>query len=314
MREQEDVEVASVWDHDAERAARFARELGAPVAADVDAVWGNPELDGVVICSETDRHAGLVMAAAAARKNMFVEKPLGMNAADSWAMAEAVLKAGVVFQTGYFMRSSPVHLFLRDQIAAGAFGRITRARHSNCHSGSLGHWFDTDFRWMADPAVAGCGAFGDLGTHSLDILLWLFGDVERVTGYVDVAVDNYDGCDEFGEALLLFRNGVLATLAAGWVDVANPISLLISGTEGHAHVCEGQLYFKSNHVEGATGDEPWTDLPEPLPHAFQLYLDTLNGVDDLPLVTVREAAMRSAVMDAVYAGAADRAWVSPVVR
>ena len=36
----------------------------------------------------------------------------------------------------------------------------------------------------ADPKIAGCGAFGDLGTHSLDILLWMFGDVASATGTI----------------------------------------------------------------------------------------------------------------------------------
>jgi predicted dehydrogenase len=57
-------------------------------------------------------------------------------------------------------------------------GKITRARGSNCHSGSLGGWFDKEYRWMADPKIAGVGAFGDLGTHKLDIL-------DAVTGVKD---------------------------------------------------------------------------------------------------------------------------------
>ena len=85
-----------------------------------------------------------MLAAAAAGKHMFVEKPLGMGAVDAYRMAEAIEKAGVLFQTGYFMRGNPIHLFLREQIAAGSFGKITRIRHSNCHAGSLGGWFDAD--------------------------------------------------------------------------------------------------------------------------------------------------------------------------
>ncbi|MCU0503671.1 MAG: Gfo/Idh/MocA family oxidoreductase, partial [Anaerolineae bacterium] len=139
------------------------------------------QIDGVVICSETDRHEPLVLAAAAAKKHIFAEKPLGLGATDAYRMAAAIKKAGVLFQTGYFQRGNPLHLFLREQIGAGAFGTITRIRHTNCHAGSLKGWFDTEWRWMADPAQAGVGGFGDLGTHSLDILLWLMGGVKDVT-------------------------------------------------------------------------------------------------------------------------------------
>src|SRR4029450_13763343 len=130
----------------------------------------------------------------------------------------AIEKAGVLFQTGYFMRGDAKHQFLKQQVAAGAFGKITRVRGSNCHSGALGRWFDTEWRSMADPKIAGCGAFGDLGTHSLDILLWLFGEVEKVTAQLDTGTGAYGDCDETGEGILRFKSGTIGTLAAAWDD------------------------------------------------------------------------------------------------
>ena len=311
LKERRDVEVAAVWDHDAARARSSAEALGCRTVEDVRAVWDDRAVEAVVVCSETDRHEALVTAAAAAGKHLFVEKPLGFAAADARSMAAAIEKAGVIFQTGYFMRGSPVHLFLKEQIAAGSFGRITRARHSNCHKGSLGGWFDKEWRWMADPKIAGCGAFGDLGTHSLDILIWLFGDVRRVAASIGVATGRYGDCDEFGEGLLEFESGVVATLAAGWVDVANPVTALVSGTEGHAHVAGGELRFQSARVEGADGKTAWTKLPAAWPHAFELFLDAVAGKPDVPLVSAREAAYRSAVMEALYEAARTHTWVAP---
>lgn len=305
------VRVKSVWDHDEARAHKNAAALGATVCADPGEIFGDADIEAVVVCSETDRHEELVLAAAAAGKGLFVEKPLGMGAEDSLRMAAAIEQAGVIFQTGYFMRSAPVHLFLKEQVDAGAFGTITRVRGSNCHSGALGGWFDTEWRWMADPRQAGCGAFGDLGTHSLDILMWLAGYVTSVTATVGAPVARYDGCDEFGEAMLRFRNGIVGTLAAGWADVANPVTLLIAGTEGHAYVRDGELYFQSKNVEGADGKTPWQTLPAALPHAFDLFLDAVTGDRSAPLVTAREAAARSAVMEAMYIAAAEAAWVTP---
>jgi predicted dehydrogenase len=311
LNKRDDVRVTRVWDHDAERAARRAGQLNAAVTADAADIWADDSISAVIVCSETDHHEPLVLAGAAARKHLFVEKPLGLGAADAARMADAIKAAGVLFQTGYFMRGQPVHRFLREQIAAGSFGKITRVRHSNCHSGSLGGWFDTEWRWMADPAQAGVGAYGDLGTHSLDILMWLLGDVASVTASIHVATGRYGDCDEFGEGLLRFADGTVATLAAGWVDVANPVTALVSGTEGHACVVNGQVYFKSSRVEGADGASPWENLPEMLPHAFELFLDAVVGKSlPLPLVTAREAAMRSAVMEALYAASRSNAWVN----
>ncbi len=306
-----DVRVKYVWDHDAARAHLRAGELGAQVVTDASAIYNDSDVSAVVICSETNLHEPLVLQATAARRHLFVEKPLGFDGASALRMARAIEAAGVIFQTGYFMRGDPINLFLRKQIRAGAFGKITRLRHTNCHAGSLKHWFDTDWRWMTDLAQAGVGAFGDLGTHSLDVMLWLLDNPtpSAVTADVDVAVRHYGACDEFGEGMLKFNDGMIGTLAAGWVDVQHPISYVISGTQGHAYVADNQLYFYSEHVNGADGKQVWSDLPARLPHAFDLFLDAVIGKLDVPLVTPHEAATRSTIMQALYQAAQQRAWV-----
>ena len=304
-----DLKVKYVWDPDPTRADRRATALMARTTPALDTIWRDREVSAAVICSETRLHESLVVPAAAAGKHLFVEKPLGMGAADSARMALAIEKAGILFQTGYFMRGDPLHLFLKQQVEAGSFGTITRYRQSNCHKGALAGWFDTEWRWMTDPAQAGCGAFGDLGTHALDIMLWIMGEVSSVTASVDTATRRYGDVDEYGEGLLRFRRGGIGTLAASWVDVAHPASLILSGTEGHACILNGKLHVQSSRIPGADGKAPWTDLPAAWPHAFDLFLDAIAGKPHAPLVTVREAALRSTVMEALYTAAREHRWI-----
>ena len=310
INKRSDVQIKYVWDHDPVRAQKRAEALKSESISVLDTIWDDASIQGVIICSETDRHEPLVLAAAGAGKHLFVEKPLGMGAVDAYRMADAIQKAGVLFQTGYFMRGNPTLRFLKEQIEAGSFGKITRYRHTNCHSGSLGGWFDTEWRWMADRSQAGCGAFGDLGTHVLDIMLWLMGQVRSVTASLDTATRRYGDIDEFGEGLMKFENGCIGSLAAGWVDVTHPVSLILSGTEGHAYIANGQLFLQSGKIPAADGKSPWTDLPPAWPHAFELFLDALTGKDHAPLVTAHEAAYRSAVMEALYTGAEKRTWIT----
>ncbi|MBM3847470.1 MAG: Gfo/Idh/MocA family oxidoreductase [Verrucomicrobia bacterium] len=309
LKNRPDVRVKSVWDHDSQRATKCASALNASVEPSVQKIWADPEIQGAVICSETDRHKNLVVAGAAARKHLFVEKPLGITTRDSDLMASAMDQARIHFTTGYFMRTDPIHLFLKQEVAAGRFGKITRVRGSNCHSGSLGGWFDTEWRWMADPKQAGVGGFGDLGTHKLDILMWLFGDVESVTGTIKVVTGRYGDCDESGEAMLRFKSGIVGTLAAGWVDVDDPVQLLISGTEAHATVIQGKLYYRSKHVAGADGKAPFTALPQAHPAPLHQWVDSVGGKVSSSLVTPQEAAARVRVMDAVYRAAKRNSWV-----
>ncbi len=304
-----DVTVKAVWDHDTARAQKVTAELGARQSTDLEEIWADPQISAVIVCSETNRHRDLVLAAARAGKHMFVEKPLGISAKESRDMARAIEKEKLIFTTGYFMRADPKHIFIKDEVAKGNFGQITRVRGSNCHSGSLGGWFDHEYRWMADPALAGVGAFGDLGTHKLDILIWMLGDVNAVTGDVRPVTHRYGECDESGEALIEFKNGVMATLAAGWVDIEDPVQLLISGTEGHALVYDNHLFYRSQRVPQSDSKEAWTKLP-PAPRApLHQFLDTVAGAKDQALVTAHEAADRVKVMEAIYEGARSRKWV-----
>ncbi len=301
----DDFLVAGVWDHDPARAEKYAAQLQCPLLTSDDQIWSDPTIDCVVIYAETNRHRDLIRKAAAAKKDMFVEKPLGFTAADAKEAARLIKDAGVLFQTGYFMRGNPAVQFLKKQMEQGAFGTVTSIRYTNCHSGSLGGWFDTDYRWMANPAIAGCGAFGDLGTHALDIILWLTGKLPaKAAASIRTITGRYENCDETGEALLVFPDGMTATIAAGWVDVANPVTCEISGTKGHAVIVNGELFFKSELVPGADNDRtPWTALPESLPHAFQIYLDAVCGKTTGTLITPEEAADRNLVMEAIYRSA-----------
>jgi predicted dehydrogenase len=317
LKGRSDVTVRYVQDEVEARGTFRAGQLGATWTPDTHKVLADPAVQAVIVCSTTAHHQRDVSAIVQAKKHLFVEKPLGMSYADARPMADAIEQAKLIFQTGYFMRGDPKHRFLKEQMEKGNLGKITRVRGSNCHSGALGGWFDSkpaavheDWRWMADPKQSGCGAFGDLGTHALDILVWLNGRVEAATAQIDPGTRRYNDTDETGEGLMRFANGSIGTLAAAWLDVANPVPLLVSGTEGHAAIINGQLHLVSKKVASFDGTAPvrQSELPPPLPHAFELFLDKLAG-KDVPLVSPQEAAYRNAIFDAMYEGARTGTWV-----
>jgi predicted dehydrogenase len=301
--------VKSVWDHDEARGRKGAEALGAHFTANADSIWSDPEIEAAIICSETSLHKTLVPHAAKAKKHLFVEKPLGMNGRETREMADALNAAGVTFSSGYFMRGEPVMQYLKKLVDDNAFGQITRVRSSNCHDGALGGWFDNEWRWMADVDRAGVGAFGDLGTHGLDLLLWMFGDLDSVTAATGMGTARYPGCDETGEGLLRFQSGAIGTITAAWDDVANPVRYLISGTEGHAAIIDGQLFLKCKNIEGADGKTPWTDLAPAVPAGYDGFLAALTGDKSAILVSPDEAAYRTAVFEAMYEGARRSEWV-----
>lgn len=303
-----DVEVVAVWDENAARSQHVADELGtARVATLEEAI--SAQSDGVIVLSETDRHVDFALPAIERGRHVFIEKPLGHDKAAADRIAGAVEEAGVIFQTGYFQRSLAPHLYLRDHIRKGTFGAINRVRLSFCHSGAIRDIF-RDYLWMTERSRTGVGAFGDLGAHLLDLLVWLLGDVESVTAATGRAIAAYgEDCDEYGEGLVRLKNGALASLAAGWVDAADPITLQISGTKATAFVRDRAEVYMVSEALGQDGSAPVADLPAALPHALDLYLDALDG-KPAPLVSVREAANVTALLGACYQAIDTNAWVS----
>jgi len=312
----DEFKVKAVWDSDSARAQITADQLNTVATDDLDSILNDDEIEAIVIASETNVHQQLVEKVTASGKHLFVEKPLGIKAKDAYAMQKAIDDAGVIFQTGFFMRGEAHHLFIKQLIEDGTLGMITRVRHSNAHAGSLEPkfdpdkgWFEDGWMWMTRLEEAGVGAYGDLGAHALDILMWLLGDVDMVTAQIGAKIKKYE-CDEFGEGLIRFKNGVLGTLGAGWSDIWDPVRILVAGTQGTVYATgDGKVYLKCDNLDGADGSE-WTDLPDALPHAFDLFLDALNG-KDVPLVTAKEAADRTAVMEAMYIAAESNSWVKP---
>ena len=315
-----DIKVAAMWDDDPRRSKVWAERTNSRVADSAESIVNDPSISAVIVCSETSKHEKLVKLVTKAKKHVFIEKPIGMGSADAYAMAKDVEAAGVIFQTGYFQRSDAKNRFIKSLIDAGAFGRITYASGSNAHPGALEDWFKAkpdvvyeDWRWMADVKESGVGGFGDLGTHSLDILLWWLGDVSLATAQLDKVTNTY-GCDETGQGLMRFKNGTIGTLHAGWVDRADPLKYTVSGTDGHAAIVDNDLFVVSKKDQRFTTRRKVEDgeLPANAPHAFELFLDAVAGkTPAVPLVTVKEAAYRSAVMEALYAGASSNSWIAP---
>ena len=307
VKKRSDVTVKYVWDHDADRAAQRAKELDAQTVADAQTIWADPEITAVVN-SFRNRPASRQSSRRQRRaEHMFAEKPLCASGKEAREMAAVIEKSGVLFTTGYFNRTDPKKLFLKSEIAAGNFGTITRVRGSNCHNGSLGGWFDKDWRWMADPKQSGVGAFGDLGTHLLDILMWQNGDIEAVTAKLagDAPLWRWAKpvkCRSFQERCDWHARRQL-------VDIENPVELLISGTQGHAVIVNGQLYYRSEKRPDSDAKKVWKDLPPATKPPMTQFLDAVAGSKDEPLVTPAEAAARVAVMEAMYEGARKRKWV-----
>src|SRR3954464_7838883 len=94
IQKRDDIKVKSVWDYDAARAKNCADELKAQVVDDFNKIYADQEIEGIIICSETNRHEELIVPAAQAKKKfIYAEKPLGIGSKDAHAVADALEKS-----------------------------------------------------------------------------------------------------------------------------------------------------------------------------------------------------------------------------
>ena len=145
------------------------------------------DVEAVDICLPTHLHAPAVLAALRAGKHVLVEKPMGLNTAETDQMLAAADEAGCIFMTAQVLRFFPAYIALADAVRNGMLGDVHSAIFRRRCSAPA--WS----RWLSDPARSGGGVF-DLLIHDVDQCLHLFGAPEAVsaTGFVNLAqgVDN----------------------------------------------------------------------------------------------------------------------------
>jgi inositol 2-dehydrogenase len=186
-----DAHLVAISDSRPEAMQKFAeRSSSLKTYVDYHDLLADKDIDAVVIVTPTHTHRDVVVAAAAARKAIFCEKPTALTLKETDEMLAAVDRAGVMFQVGFMRRFDKAYANAKKQVDAGVIGDPVVIR-------SIGRDpFRTSLEY-ANPAVSG-GLILDMGIHDFDLLRWLMGDeVQRV--YTEVASLVYPELLEVGD-------------------------------------------------------------------------------------------------------------------
>ncbi|HEY5798884.1 MAG TPA: inositol 2-dehydrogenase [Burkholderiaceae bacterium] len=168
---QRGVQLKYVVDVHAPSAEALAAAHGAQVAT-VDQVFGDADIEAVVIASSTDTHAELIMRAASAGKHIFCEKPVDLTLERARACADAVAKAGVTALIGFQRRYDPTFAALKARLDAGEIGEQEILNITSRDPGAPP---------LSYIHVSG-GIFKDMLIHDFDVCRWLLDD-EAVSVY-----------------------------------------------------------------------------------------------------------------------------------
>jgi predicted dehydrogenase len=212
LRHMEGVELLGVADDDPIRGRRIAVQIQAPYFPTYeDLLEAKP--DGVIICTENNRHRALVEMAASRGIHILCEKPIATTLEDARAIVDICDKTGVLLMTAFPMRFSAPLLEIKARLDNGDFGDVY------CFNGTNRGELPTKHRaWFVDPILAGGGAIMDHTVHLVDIMRWFIGS-EVATMYArSNKIFHADEVQVETGALemLTFENGVFATIDASW--------------------------------------------------------------------------------------------------
>jgi predicted dehydrogenase len=205
-------DVAGVYDPDSSRARSWGVRHGVTVHHDLDQLLAGG-LDGVVVCSETVHHRGLVERAAAAGCAVLCEKPLGVAQGDSARIVAACEEAGVTLMTAFPVRFHPAVRQLRALVAAGGLGELRAFSGTNQSVMPL-----RERAWFADPALAGGGAMMDHVVHLADLFCWLADAAPEEVYAVGNRIVHSEvvSVETSGLVMLDFADGVFASIDCSW--------------------------------------------------------------------------------------------------
>ncbi|WP_027506726.1 Gfo/Idh/MocA family protein [Rhodococcus sp. UNC23MFCrub1.1] len=194
-------------------------------SADWREVVARDDIDVIDIVTPPASHAEIAIAALAAGKHVFVEKPISNDLADAELMQAAAEAGTTISQVGFNYRHAAAMTFVKRMLDDGILGHPLQFRaHYTQDVGALGRVLSG---WRAKKGAGGSGVTGDIGSHIIDLASYLVGDIDSVTAIIgakDPAPDSAwlpdaerregEYLDDAALWMTKFTNGAIGSFAA----------------------------------------------------------------------------------------------------
>ena len=204
-------EIAAIYGTNAEKVAHLCREHGAKPFTDFGAFLSHRPMQAVILGSPSGQHAEQGIAAAQRGLHVLTEKPIDISTKRADALIDGANQAGVKLAVIFQDRLKPNIHALKQWIDTGVLGkpllidaRVKWYRPPDYYSSS---------KWRGPFALDGGGALINQAIHTVDLLLWLFGDVVRLQAHTATLLHKIEA-EDTAIANLEFASGAIGTLLA----------------------------------------------------------------------------------------------------
>lgn len=310
----------------AEDKARLASQTfgtaDAQVYSDYRRLLEDRSIDVVHVCTANDSHAEIAIAALDAGKHVMCEKPMAKTTADARRMVEAAKRSGKKLTISYNNRYRPDSQYLYQMCRNGDLGHIYMAKAHALRRRGVPTWGA-----FLDKEKQGGGPLIDIGTHSLDLALWLMDNYKPKTvlgktfhqlGKQANAANPYGSWDpaqftveDSALAMITMENGATVTVEASWalnIVREGTAKVTLCGTAAGADMWDGltingekygKLYTTRIHLQDAGVPFYNTSEESPAELEARLWIEALLN-DREPVVKPEQALVVQEILEAIY--------------
>ncbi|MGF1924823.1 MAG: Gfo/Idh/MocA family protein, partial [Bacteroidia bacterium] len=249
-----------------EKAADYARRHQVPKwYDDADQLINDPDINAVYVATPPLQHEAYTIAALAAGKDVYVEKPMAIDALSAQRMVDAATKYNSKLSIAHYRRAQPLFSKVKELLDENAIGDIRLVQLKMLQAINPSLVAQTASNWRMDPAVSGGGLFHDLAPHQLDLMTYYFGPIRKVQGFA-TRQQEQTVVDDLVVGDILFESGVVFNGA--WCFSVSP--------DEQADFCEiygskGKISFPmfGHHLQHTLNGVMTEHKFEPLAHVQQ---------------------------------------------
>jgi UDP-N-acetyl-2-amino-2-deoxyglucuronate dehydrogenase len=306
------VEVAAIQGSNADKVNKLCHELGGKPYQDFKTFLAHRPMELVIIGSPTHLHAEQGIAAAKQGLHVLTDKAIDIDTKRADALIEATdqahVKLGVIFQD----RTQPEIRQLKEWITQGLLGKILFV------DAKVKWWrpkeYYSDSRWRGAPYEGGGGMLINHAIHTMDLLLWLFGDVSTLQANLSTKLHKVP-FEDTATALWEFTNGVSCIFQATTAAYPGyPRRIEITGTEGtvvleHDRIIAANLRSPLPSMKVVAAPDTNASASSPVVSDFRghqaVLEDFLKAIKEngKPLCDGREGRRSVALIEAMYRAA-----------
>ncbi len=201
----------AVMRRDAVKAADYARRHNVPRwYADAQQLIDDPEVNAIYVATPPRYHEEYTLAALAAGKPVYVEKPMSTTAAAAKRMLAASVETGVKLCVAHYRRALPVYEQVKQCIDSGQIGTVRFVSLRFWQPAASPIVAKTEDNWRLNPILSGGGLLFDLAPHPLDLMCHFFGPPQEVYGLSANQAKQYSA-EDIVTGIMRLPNDVLFT-------------------------------------------------------------------------------------------------------